>query len=153
MNRHHDFSNEPETTDAHLAEPAQMAMREVVRALPEDSLSLSWRSGLNERLVAEAARSRKRARFFWALRPAAGLAFAGALAAMFVVRMGSAPLDSTPTAGGRPSFEAELLSAHTEVATYADVAGTGVRPIEAAYATRGQSSADLDWSEVDIESL
>jgi hypothetical protein len=150
--KNHDFSYQPEPTDAQLATPAQSAMREVVQALPEESLSMAWRSGLNERLIAEGARHQRRRRFFWMLRPAAGLAMAGALAAVFMIRTSSVP-DVTPNTGGSDSFEAALLSAHNEASQFADVAGSGVRPMEAAYASRDHAPDDLGWSEVDIESL
>lgn len=148
----HDLFNHPEPTDAQLASPAQDAMREAVRALPEDSLSMAWRSGLNERLIAEGARHKRRRRLFWALRPAAGLAMAGALAAVFVIRTSPVP-EITPNLSSSDSFEAALLSTHNEVAQFADVAGTGVRPTEATYASRNRAPENLDWSEVDIESL
>jgi hypothetical protein len=144
--------NEPDPIDAHLASPAQRAMREVVRSLPEETPSMAWRSGLNEALLTEANRRRRRVFWFSALRPAAGLAFAGALAAFFVLR--SAPMTSQPpTSYASSSIEAELLTTHNQVAAFADVAGTGVRPIETTYASRTQSTDDLDWTEVDIDSL
>ena len=151
----HEFSNEHESIDAKLASAAQCAMRDVVRALPEDAPSMAWRSGLNERLLVDAARRRRRARFFWALRPAAGLAFAGALTAVFVFR--TSPMNPAPTshsvASSSSSLEAGLLSTHSQVAAFADVAGTGVRPIETTYVSKNDEDDDLDWSEVDIESL
>ena len=150
--KNHDFTHQPEPTDAQLASPAQNAMREVVQALPEDSLSMAWRSGLNERLLVEGARHQRRRRFFWLLRPAAGLAMAGALAAVFMIRTSAVP-DVAPKAAGSDSFEAALLSAHNEASQFADVAGSGVRPMEAAYASRDRAPDNLDWSEVDIESL
>lgn len=148
----HDFTHPSEPTDAQLATRAQCAMREVVQALPEDSLSMAWRSGLNERLIAEGKRRQRRRRFFWVLRPAAGLAMAGALAAVFMIRTSQVP-DIAPAHSSSHSLEAALLSTHNEVSEFADVAGTGVRPMEAAYASRGHAPENLDWSELDIESL
>lgn len=150
MKSNHDLSNLPEPTDAQLATPAQNAMRDFVRALPEDAPSMAWRSGLNEALLAEGAKRQRRRRFFWVFRPAVGLAMAGALAAVFVIRTSSVVV---PTPQPTTSFEAELLSAHTQVSQFADVAGSGVRPTEATYVSRDRSSEDFDWSEVDIESL
>lgn len=152
MKSHHDMSNQPEPTDAQLATSAQIAMRDVVRALPEESLSMAWRSGLNEALLAEGAKRQRRRRFLWLFRPAAGLAMAGALAAVFVIRT-STVVDPAPKPTTTPSLEAELLSAHNQVSQYADVAGSGVRPTDAAYASRDRTSDDWDWTEVDIESL
>lgn len=150
--KNHDLTHHSEPTDVQLATPAQMAMREVVQALPEDSLSMAWRSGLNERLIAEGARHQRRRRFTWALRPAAGLAMAGALAAVIVIRTSPVPSVSSNPAP-KDSFEAALLSAHAEASQDADVAGAGIRPMEANFASRDRVPDNLDWTEFDIESL
>src|SRR5690242_12148641 len=76
--------------DQELSSPAQTQMREIVQALPEETVSLSWRSDLNARLYAEAARRRKLNLFGWIWKPAAGLALAGALAIAFMLPMSKA---------------------------------------------------------------
>ena len=57
---------------------------QTVRELPEDSVSLAWRSQLNERLFAEAGAKHHVARRSWVWRPALGLGLAGALARVVV---------------------------------------------------------------------
>jgi hypothetical protein len=143
--------DEKQSMDVRLDAPAQKAIRGVIQEMPEESLSLAWRSGLNERLLVESQKRQRRARLFWTLRPIAGLAFAGAIAAFFVLRV--APLGGAEGTTSGESIEAQLLTAHVQSTQFADVAGTGVRPSEAAYAARTPSEDTFDWDEVDIESL
>ncbi len=150
MSMNHESRNGYESIDAKLSLPGQAAMRDVVSQLPDEMPSMAWRSELNTKLMAEASRRNRRARFVWALRPAAGLAFAGALAFVFVLRSTPTPSASTATTG---TLEAEIVTAHTQAATFADVAGTGVRPMEASYVSRSAPIEEFDWSEVDVENL
>lgn len=139
--------------DARLNSEAQVAMRDVVRALPEDSVSMAWRSALNERLLAEAVTPKRR--FAWlnfSWRPAVGLALAGALAGIIIFRPNSAA-PATSAHGATASLEAELITTHTQYATFVDVAGLGALPMDTAYASRQGTDETPDWSELDLESL
>lgn len=136
--------------DARLNGAGQEAMRNLVRELPEDSLSMAWRSSLNERILAEEKAKARKSRWTWALRPAFGLACAGALAFVFVFH---APMSRSRATAAKPSIESELLTAHAQSSVFADVAEAGLRPSEASYVARQAPDSDVGWTEVDIESL
>lgn len=143
--------------DQRLESPAQRAVRDAVRQLPDEELSMAWRSSLNERLRAESAvQKRATRRWHLALRPALGLGMACALAAVVTFRLGSGPT-STPTPAVLDSeLEAALFSAHRQVVGHADVAGTGLLPSEVNYVRREEAPLPSEWSEpevVDLESL
>lgn len=140
-------------SDEQLSEPAQIAIRNLVREMPDESLSMAWRSGLNEQLLLESRRYQRKTRWMFALRPVAGLALAGAMAAIFVFRTGALDRPSPRLSDSSVSLEAELWTAHMESAQFADVAGTGVRPVEATFVSRSSTVDTHDWDEVDVDSL
>jgi hypothetical protein len=135
--------------DAMLESPAQDQMRELVSSLPEDSLSLSWRSELNEKLLASAQKSKQSKRISWVLRPTLGLAAAGALALVVVIRSG--PTATTPMAQ-RSGLEAALVRDHRQTVELTDVVGAGLNPLES-HPTSEVRVEGSDWSEVDFENL
>lgn len=146
-------------SDEQLNDPAQLAVMSFVRDLPEDSLSMAWRSGLNEKLIAESKRYQKRARWMLVLRPVAGLALAGCLAAVLMVRTGNLDIRGGTTSGAstQRSLEAQLLDTHEQVDQYAEVAGTGLRPSETMFVSQNSTpmapTSSVDWEEVDVDSL
>lgn len=112
--------------DERLESGAQRQAAEWVRALPAEDPSLLWRSGLNERVRAEAdRRTRVRRRWLFA-SPAAGLAAAAALA--LVVFAPRAALRPAPKAN---RVEAGLIALHEETVRTDDIVGSGLRPSEA----------------------
>jgi len=136
--------------DERLASAAQTEMRKVVKALPEDGLSLAWRSSLNERLMKTAVRQRRKQILGWIVKPAFGLAVAGALSVVLFTRQ-LAPQSSsfTSTSGG---IEASIVSAHREETSYVDIVGASLTPVEA----KNDQSTGLaapDLGESDLESL
>jgi hypothetical protein len=147
--------------DDALVGPGQEAVRAAVKALPDDTLSMSWRSALNEKLVAEAAARRRRARISWFIRPALGLGLAGTLAVLMLVR---APQPAAPrlSASG-DALEAALVSTHRQSAFAWDVAGVGLSPID----VQGNADASVvsdkpdtssptpvnAWNEEDLDTL
>lgn len=156
MERHNRNEMDLRKFDSLLDQPGQAFVREAVRSMPDDSLSLSWRSALNEKLLAESEKKVKRRRFQLVWRPAFGLAVAGALATMWIIRPDSAmPGISSPSNRAEMSLEAALVDAHRLSSLESDVAGTGLRPLEQRYVTRNVSQDfELpDWNEIDIDSL
>lgn len=121
-------------------------VREVVRGLPEDSVSLAWRSQLNERLIAEAAKGRRRApRWFWL--PATGLGLATTLAIAVLIRGNLAPVAT-------PGVEIELVRMHQVAAEAPEVLGPGLTVAETTGGGAEALPASTDvWNEVDLESL
>lgn len=115
--------------DERLAGEGQRQAAEWVRALPEETPGMAWRSALNEKVRAEAdARARRRWR--WTLaRPALGLALAASLAV--VVLVPRAPLAASPAAPNADRLEANLVALHDQSVATADVVGAGLSPDEA----------------------
>ena len=85
-------------------------VREIIQEMPEDVLSLTWRSQLNEKILVESARIQRRRKLSWWSRPAASLVLAGGLALVFLVR---APMMNARVADA-PSIESTLLNVHRE---------------------------------------
>lgn len=131
----------------------QQALRSLVKGLPEDSLSMAWRSALNERLVQEAAVRKRRARIGLFLRPALGLGLACTLAVLVMFH----PSKPSVAAPSGDALEAALVTTHRQ-STYAwDVAGVGLSPTDLPMdsdTTRKPSSAPAtSWNEDDLDSL
>src|SRR5690606_38106834 len=99
--------NRNQIDDAKLTSPGQEKIREIVSGLPVDSLSMAWRSSLNEQLRQTATVARKRRRFQLLMRPAVGLAAAGALAVVAMLQTGG--LKSGPTSVASGTLEAALV--------------------------------------------
>lgn len=90
-------------------------MRGLVRSLPEETVSLQWRSELNERLLMEAAQP-KRSWFAWAWRPMAGLAAAAAITA--VVMFNAPKPVETSTSDQSVAVVNQLYGAHETAVAY-----------------------------------
>jgi len=133
-----------------LATPDQQAMREVVRALPDETVSLAWRSALNEEILRMAPPIRRRDRFAWLMRPALGLACAGALAVAMLMHN---PIASRTVQPANSGLEAALLDAHDQATGFADVTGGGLSVTEVSYGASHKPARTLEWSESDVESL
>ncbi len=128
---------------------SQDAMRQLVRELPEESVSLAWRSQLNEKLLAEAAKpARRPSRMRGLLRPAFGLAAALVLGALVLWQ----PKESQTVLvrqAAPADLEAALLSAHRRDSSLRDVAGYGLSVQEASSEYRAQGvdpSFEIDLS-------
>jgi hypothetical protein len=131
--------------DQKLNTPGQQAVREVVRSLPEETVSLAWRSSLNEELLKMAKPRRPWYTLMW--RPAVALAFAGALATVALLRTP----EVAPNRDVR--MEAALLAAHEQATALTEVTGSGLTPVEVAYGVNQAPVRIEEFSEVDIESL
>lgn len=147
-----------ESMDERLDGAAQQAMRAVVKGLPEDTLSMTWRSSLNERLLAEAATQQKQKRVRWFLRPALGLGLACTLAVVTLFRISSGPMSvSHPTGKQEQTVEAALVNLHRQSTWASDVAGVGLSPVEAnSFSASPSTSAappSVGWSEEDLDLL
>lgn len=136
--------------DAKLATPSQEAMRQVVQSLPDETVSLAWRSALNEKVLAAAKVQHKRRVLYWFLRPAAGLALAGAMAAVVLFRQ---PTPTSRPAASTYGVEAALIAAHDDATRYNDITGSGLSPVEVAFGATQKTTSGVDWTEVDVESL
>jgi hypothetical protein len=128
---------------------SQLKVREMVSGLPDDSLSMAWRSALNEKLIAAGKVSRQRKRMNLILRPAFGLAVASALALVLVMQPSRiAPPSSTKN----PGLAAALVKDHRENVELTDMVGSGLNPLESR-PTDSLIDDPIGWSDVDIDSL
>lgn len=107
---------EDQSTPNRADEGGGVSVSEIVSNLKEESLSLAWRSNLNEALRAESLRLQRRKRVFFWLRPAAGLAFAASLAGVIF-------LHSAADTASTSSLEAKMISEFRSAAATAEVAG------------------------------
>jgi hypothetical protein len=136
-----------EFDDTKLNDAGQKMVRELVSNLPEDELSLAWRSALNEQLLQTAQAKRKRQRFLFVFRPAMGLALAGAMAAVVMIRTSQM---SIPTVRDTSNLEAVLVQDHQQNIVMSDLAGFSMIPAES---RPTEGSISDPWSEFDLESL
>lgn len=109
--------------DAELNSAEQVRIANIVRSLPQDEMSLAWRSDLNSKLAASAAPPKPSlARLVW--RPVAGLAIASVLTFAIVV---SRPQSSEIAV--RTELESAIGGAHVVAQTNAELIGFGVEPL------------------------
>lgn len=118
--------------DELLSRPFHAQIRSSLQKLPEDTPSMTWRSQLNERLVAEASakQSRKRRSIWTFLSPIAGLALAGSLAFVLLTRPhpsgnGSSLAISSPKS---KVLAQSLVAEHSRSEIEQDVVGAGLSP-------------------------
>lgn len=123
-------------------------LADAVKSLPEDTLSLAWRSELNERLFAEAAAGRRSSRRLWVWRPALGLALAGALALAIYLPGANEANRPSPTLG-RSSVESQMANAHVDAVNALYVAGHGLAAYEATPTAEAAPNV-VRWDESDL---
>jgi hypothetical protein len=138
-----DFEKNGLDLDQELNSASQMQVRQVVKALPEEALSLSWRSQLNERLRAEEARKRKQNLAAWVWKPGAAVALAGALAVAFMTRLP----DMGPVTNS-PGVEKALVNTYLEGRASWAVAGDGITANEVKEAAVEPSPFQMDREDV-----
>ncbi len=138
--------------EAHLLDQSlaeQEGIRSVVRELEDDTPSMAWRSGLNERLLAVTPTPRKS---WFSLRALAGLGTVAActLALILVLRPEAPrPMSAPSVTVSESSVEQVLLDAHRSSSfALATGAGDGSAP------TRTDTPAPvIHWTESDFESF
>jgi hypothetical protein len=136
--------------DQSLGHSGQEAMRSLVRALPEEEVSLRWRSELNERIRREAGTAPARRSFaLWAWKPAVALALAGSFAVVALLR---SPEISGGTFVNQTPIEATLVSIHNQNSLYSDLTAAGLNGSEAMYDASGFNPG-LPWAPDDLDSL
>lgn len=121
-----------------------------IAEIPEEQVSLAWRSRLNERVAQIAAVTKRKTRWISIWRPALGLGLAGALAAAFMMRMAAS---SGPAFAPKPAVEEALIQAHEMSVQGSEIAGAGLAQHEAVPVASNSESELFDWSEVDVDTL
>ena len=119
------FNNEEAFDESKLNSENQQKLAMLVKSLPEEDLSMSWRSGLNVKLMAaQEAKAKKRSvkKFFaWGTSLSTGMA----ATAYFVLMANVAPVVSPATQGDSVAFASELVKTHQESVVLASVSGIG----------------------------
>lgn len=143
-------SNEQKRLDQALDSKGSQAIREIVKGLPEEELSMLWRSQLNDKIQAMA--TPKKSRFgglVW--KTGLGLGLAGVMAFAMIMKMPSSHASMTASP---QNIEATLLNSHAEGEVAAEVAGPG-SVSTASMTTQTSTSAQtlVDWSMTDTEAL
>jgi hypothetical protein len=135
--------------DSQLNSASQMAVRNLVRALPEETVSMAWRSSLNEQLHTLAVKKQKKRRLLWFATPTVGISLVTALA--FVLMFQPAPHHpiSVPDRG----IESAILSDHHSSTLSNEVSTAGLNFNEASSDANDADPEDGVWSEDDVESI
>lgn len=119
------FNKEEAFDESKLNSDNQQKVAMLVKSLPEEDLSMSWRSGLNVKLMAaQEAKAKKRSAkklFAWASSVSAGFA----ATAYFVLMANVAPVVSPTSQGDSVVFASELVKTHQESVVLASVSGIG----------------------------
>lgn len=133
--------------DARLNSPGQKQIANIVRDLPEDTVSMAWRSALNEKLAPMAAKQERARRITWIWKPSLGLALAATLAVVMVMRI---PDNRPASSKDSDALEAGLVAYHQDSTVAMDVAGPGSANPQPTEVT-GQK--EPGWTEDDLSSL
>jgi hypothetical protein len=119
------FKKEELFDDEKLNSSSQKRVATLIKSLPEDDLSLSWRSSLNLKLMAaQQAKKKQRAtkRFFaWGSSLSAGVA----ATAYFVFLTNATSIVSPTQNSDSVAFASELVRTHQESVVLASVSGIG----------------------------
>lgn len=120
------FFKKEETFDESLLNSEnQHKLALLVKSLPEEDLSLSWRSGLNMKIMAAQDAKRKHRRtkkiFAWSSSVSAGFA----ATVLFGLMMNPTPVSSPSRNLDSVAFASELVKTHQESLVLASVSGMG----------------------------
>ncbi|MES1227624.1 MAG: hypothetical protein ABUL72_03080 [Armatimonadota bacterium] len=96
---------------------AQAPLKNLVAALEDPSPSMAWRSELNQKLVAEANKRKRKSLVPWIGGLTAVAAASVSLVVIFTAKKAPVPV----TAQSSPSFETALTTAYTQAAAKPDV--------------------------------
>ena len=135
--------------ESKLNSAGQQAIRAMVSSLPEEPLSMAWRSSLNEQLRLVAAKKQKRKRLFWVASPLAGLSLTGALA--FIVMF--QPMAHKPVVSPDRGLESAILKDHHNSTLVNEMTSAGLNLTEVTTDANESDPDDGVWSESDVQSL
>jgi len=135
--------------DSKLESAGQLQVRQLLQTMPEESLSLTWRSSLNEKLMASVETRRRKRRVAWFLSPALGIGLASVFAVVFLVKPNVTP---EPAQSSSSSLEAKLVASHQDSVRYGEVTGAGLNQDEVIDG-KSVTSVSTDYGEVDLGSL
>jgi hypothetical protein len=145
---HSESENHFEKVD--LETPAQVFIRDLVHKLPEESLSLSWRSSLNEKLIEANPVLKRRGQWLGVLRPA--LAFAIPIMLTVVLSMKTPIVSTSLEFKKADTLESALLETHKQVVASIDAGGVDSADFGAEPVSMGISPTQEDPDE-DLDTL
>jgi hypothetical protein len=129
--------------DRMLESEAGNQVRNFVRSMPEEPVSMAWRSELNQKLSAHIRTQERKRRFAWIVSPALGLGLAGALAFVFVFK-GPSIVGSPPvTAVKESKLEEKLVASIEDNLRNYDMTGVGLSPDEVVSRRTTQTTYDI----------
>lgn len=136
--------------NADLESPEQVFIRELVHKLPDEALSMSWRSSLNEKLIEANPARKRRGQWLGVLRPA--LAF-GIPILLTVVLCTKTSMVSPSLEFKKPeTLESALLETHKQVVASIDAGGVDAADIGSEPVSLGTSPSQEDSVE-DLDTL
>ena len=115
----------------------------------DEPVSMTWRSELNQRVLASIQTKQRKRRLAWIASPTLGLGLAGALAVLMMTNTspGSDPIKLASSS----ALEESLVATHKDSVIYGDITGVGLNPEEVV--SKRSSAASYEFSEVDFGSL
>lgn len=140
-----------EEIDQALEGSESRKIAKAIKKLPEDELSLSWRSQLNEKIAQEATRKAKTRRS-WRLAwgTGMGLGLSATTAVVFMLVLAKPDVSMIPTRTER-SFESEIVAVHQQVVQSGTIAGEGLSALDETPSTA--KKAQYEWKQEDLEAL
>ncbi|MBC8064129.1 MAG: hypothetical protein H7Y17_04820 [Chlorobia bacterium] len=135
--------------DLQLGSDAQQLIRQAVRGVSDEPVSMTWRSELNQRVLASIQTKQRKRRFAWIASPTLGLGLAGALAVLMMTNTspGSDPIKLASSS----ALEESLVATHKDSVSYGDITGVGLNPDEVV--SKRSAAASYEFGEVDFGSL
>lgn len=149
MSEHNRKTNNVEI-DEKLESSESRKIAEAVRLLPNDELSMAWRSELNAKLSASVQKRNRRQAIARPLGWMAGLGLSATATFVFLAVLLPANM---PKAGTNPTdtLESQLLAAHKSSVNSADIAAEGLSYLDDTETV--SSSGEPEWQEEDLEPL
>jgi hypothetical protein len=119
------FRKEVSIQDSQLESASQQKVASLIKAMPEEELSLSWRSSLNVKLLEaqQAKAKRKQIKRFYAWGSSLSVGVAASVFALVMFQTPTAPRQDVKVASS--GLASELVKAHQESMVLVSVSGTG----------------------------
>jgi hypothetical protein len=131
--------------DDRLHSEAQNKLRQIVKALPEDTPSLHWRSSLNERILALGPMKKRLSAFAITVRTLAGASVACLVClGVFMWQSRNSEVGPQKTESG-PGLASALINEHRDSVESGEITGAGISGTpEANNLVESTQDSDLD---------
>ena len=145
-----DTLNKEKALDEKLRSAEGTKVAQVVSALPEEELSLAWRSQLNEKLNLATDKKRKKKTWnrIWSYSAGLGLSTVAGIALFLAILPNDPEVKNLMNSN---SYEKEMLVAHHTAVRSTDIAGEGLSALdESELIVNGNNN---EWKQEDLEAL